>query len=166
MTLGRTYLPSRDTDGGVSPRLKRIVVIGVLVLAGLIAALMTVGATFLYSLGCTSGDGGVPYTAEDSLQKDVCEVTGNGFAVLVLSALVAVAAGMLAGSRGRKWRDGSATPLPFVGSVILTALSPLVVLWVAELPSDRCTGEKLAAYERWTEAGSSGEPPYRCQAYY
>jgi hypothetical protein len=150
----------------VSPRLKRIVVIGLLVLAGLIAAVMTIGATFLYSLGCTSGDGGAPYTAEDSLQKDVCELTGNGFAVLVLSALMAVGAGMLAASRGRRWRDGGTNPLPFVGLVILTALSPLVVLWVAELPSDRCTGEKLAAYEQWSEAGGAGEPPYRCQAYY
>jgi hypothetical protein len=150
----------------VSPRSKRIVVIGVLVLAGLIAASMTVGATFLYSLGCTSGDGGAPYTAEDSPQKDVCELTGNGFAVLGLSVLVSVATGLLAASRGRRWRVSSATPFPFLGLAILTALSPFAVLWVAELPSDGCTGEKLAAYERWTQAGGSGEPPHRCQKYY
>lgn len=149
----------------MSRRKKQIVAIVLLVLAGLIAAVLVVGGTFVYSLGCTSGDGGAPYTAADSPQKDLCELTGNGFAVFGLSTVVAVGAGALAARHAGRWRDHATTPLPFIGLAILTALSPLVVVWAADLPSDGCTGEKLAAYERWQQAGSSGDPPYRCQTY-
>jgi hypothetical protein len=149
----------------VSGRTKHILVVGLLVLAGLAAAVTVLGSTFLHNLGCTSGDGGVPYTAQDSPQKDLCELTGNGLGVFGLSTVAAVGVGMLAARSGRHWRDGDATPLPFIGLAVLTALSPLAFLWLGDLPSDGCTGEKLAAYEEWAQADSSGEPPYRCQKY-
>lgn len=134
-------------------------------LATLAAVAIALIGTFLYAWDCESGDGGVPHAAEDSPQATVCETTGSGFGALAICGLLTAATAALAAWVARRHAAGRARTLLLVAAALAVPLAPFVALALLNSPSNECTGEKLAAYEAWVEAGSSGDPPYVCQSY-
>jgi len=140
--------------------------VGVLVsLAALAGVLVTLFGGYLFVLHCSSGDGGAPYVASDSTQADVCGATGDGSVVLLL-CLVAVAAGCaLAYRAGRAWIAGDGPGARFGAFVAIPAVIPILLLAIANIPSDDCEGAARAAYEAWVEGGRAGEQPYDCETY-
>jgi MFS family permease len=136
--------------------------IGVLVVAAVVGSAFL---SFLYGFNCLEGDGGEPYVARDSAQKDVCEASGNG---LLLFALMAAAAGAFAYFASRllaRWRARQGSLLPGVAALLGIVVAPLLGFWAANLPSDYCSDEQKAAVNEWERSGSRGEPPYDCDAY-
>ena len=116
-------------------RSKPVVIVAV-VLGAVAGGLLAVIFGFLIVLGCTSGDGGVPYTAPDSPQADICGATGDGlvlFAVIVAAVAGSATAAYL---RGRAWLEGRASPLAFILLVALTVVAPMLLTWLFEIPSD------------------------------
>jgi MFS family permease len=136
--------------------------IGVLVVAAVVGSALL---SFLYGFNCLEGDGGEPYVARDSAQKDVCEATGNG---LLLFALMAAAAGAFAYLASRllaRWRARQGSLLLGVAALAGIVLAPLLGFWAVNLPTNYCSDEQKAAVEEWEGSGSRGEPPYDCDTY-
>jgi hypothetical protein len=149
----------------MSDRARRIlggIGIGVLVVAAIaISALLS----FLYGFHCLSGDGGAPYIAGDSPQKDVCGATGNGLLVFVLMATAAGAFAYLASHLLARWRAGEGSLFLSIAALAGIVAAPLLGFWAINLPSDGCSDEERAAVEEWERAGMSGEAPYDCDTY-
>jgi MFS family permease len=121
--------------------------------------------SFLYGFNCLEGDGGEPYVARDSAQKDVCEASGNGLLLLALMAAAAGAFAYLASRLLARWRARQGSLLAGVAALLGIVLAPLLGFWAANLPSDYCSDEQKAAVNEWERSGSRGEPPYDCDAY-
>jgi hypothetical protein len=146
--------------------LSRSAIAIVIVVVALVAAVfLTLFATWIHATNCTGGDGGVPYVAGDSPQKSFCDATGDGWIVFLGSLVAVIGLGTLAVRRSEAWAAGVASLTSFAGLATLTALSPIVVLMLAGIPSSDCTGEQAAAYEAWRDAGGKGAPPHDCARY-
>lgn len=137
------------------------VLVGICVAAGLVTALV---AWFVYAIHCTSGDGGAPYVAPDSARADACEVTSDGGLLALVSFGAVGFAGFFAWRAAGRWAvAGGAVRL--AGLVLLAAVSPLLLSWIASAPSSECSEDKEAANAAWEEAGQKGPRPYDCEAY-
>jgi hypothetical protein len=121
--------------------------------------------SIVYAFHCTDGDGGVPFVARDSAQKDVCGATSNGLVLFVAMAAVAGACGYLASELLARWRAGQRSLLPGLAALAGIVVAPLLVYWLVNLPSDSCSSEQRAEVERWEREGSVGEPPHDCDVY-
>jgi hypothetical protein len=141
------------------------VVITLASVAGAIGGLIALSGGFAMISNCGSGDGGVPYVSPNSLQADVCAATGDGLLVAALAIAAAAGLAVAAVSTGRAWIGGRRRALPFIALVVGAVLAPIAVLWIANAPSDTCTGADKEAYDAWLEGGGEGEPPVDCATY-
>ena len=100
-----------DSDRSIARR--RYVARLVITLSGLSALFVAASIFVFVGLDCSSGDGGVPYVAEDSAQADVCDATGDG-AFLTLGLLVAALTLLVLVHRlGAAWVRGARRPAAF-----------------------------------------------------
>ncbi|HEX6115908.1 MAG TPA: hypothetical protein VFY99_02330 [Solirubrobacterales bacterium] len=140
-------------------------VITLAAVAGAVGGLIAIVGGFLTSWNCSSGDGGVPYVSPRSPQADVCSATGDGLLLIVLGIAAAAGIAVAAYHVGRAWIAGGRPAIPFVALVVGAVVAPIAILWVANLPSNECTGEDAAAYDAWVEAGGRGDAPVDCATY-
>lgn len=133
--------------------------------AGAVGALIALAGGFTTIWNCSSGDGGAPFVSPGSPQADVCSATGDGLLLVVLALGATAGVAVAAYYVGRAWLDGGRPAIAFLALVAATALAPFVVIWVANQPSDECTGDTAAAYDEWVESGSRGDPPADCETY-
>jgi hypothetical protein len=145
-------------------RSKATVIVAV-VLGAVAGVLLTLILSFIFAVGCTTGDGGVPYISPDSPQADVCAAAGDGLALAALCLAAVAGATAAAYMRGRAWLEGRSSPIAFILLTLLIFVSPMFLTWLISLPADGCSDEELAAYEEWQETDGEGEPPYECQIY-
>jgi hypothetical protein len=140
-------------------------VIALAIVTGIAGGLIAIVAGFLTVWNCSSGDGGAPFVAPDSPQAGVCSATGDGVLLVVLALAAAVGAAVAAYFAGAAWIRGARPGPAFAGLLALAVLAPIGLIWVANLPSDDCTGESAAAYDAWIQNGMRGEPPSDCETY-
>jgi hypothetical protein len=145
-------------DSGVAAR--RTVLIIVLV-AGAIAVLIAAGIVMIVlDYGTCSGDGGSPYSAEDSIAGDFCDGPLRGpwqLAMLVVPFAVVVVVGVLAVRSAR-------AALLAVGVVSGLLAAVALAVPVVALPNN-CSDSDQRAYDRWLAGGQKGERPAECETY-
>jgi hypothetical protein len=134
-------------------------------IGGVAGGLLALIGGFITAYNCSSGDGGVPYVSPESPQSGVCSATGDGLILVVLGIAAAAGIAVAAYYVGRAWLRGSKPVILFLALVAGTVVAPIAILWIANAPSNGCTGEKEEAYEAWVDDGGRGEPPYDCQIY-
>jgi hypothetical protein len=137
----------------------------VLLLAGsVVFALVWYLLVFAAAITC-SGDGGVPFAAEDSLVGRLCD-SRDGAVGAILGLLVFASPLLLLGLGAAALVRRSAGLLGAAFSTALAALG-LGALPFLALPAS-CAPADQAAYEAWVEDRSgnrSPEPPADCQKY-
>ena len=137
---------SGDPAGKRERRRRNLAIAGIVILAAASVGLTLFGNLF-YVIHCTDGDGGAPYVARDSAQKDVCDATGNGsLLLLAMLALIGVFA-FLAWRGFKAWRSGSRGLAAFVLCLVAIPSAPLIAFLAANSPSDYCSDAKKAAAE-------------------
>jgi len=141
------------------------VVIALASVAGVIGGLVALVGGFLMAWNCSSGDGGVPYVSRNSPQADVCSATSDGLLLIALGVVAAIGLAIAAVHAGRAWISGSRQIPLFVVLMAGAALAPVAILWIANAPSNTCTGEDKEAYDAWVEAGGRGNAPVDCAVY-
>jgi cytochrome bd-type quinol oxidase subunit 1 len=99
---------------------------------------LTLLGVLLYGYHCTEGDGGSPYVARDSPQKDVCEATGDGAWLLAVMVLLIAVFAFLAWRAFMGWRAGSRPRALLVAFLIAIPIAPLLAFLAANAPSDFC----------------------------
>jgi hypothetical protein len=133
-----------DTADRVRRRRRVLAIVGITLLVVASVALTLLGS-LLYGLHCTDGDGGVPYVARDSPQKDVCEATGNGG--FLLAAMVALIAAFASAAwwAFKRWQAGAGRLAVFLLLMAGIAAAPLAAFLAANAPSDYCSDEQKQA---------------------
>lgn len=134
-------------------------------LAGVAGGLIAIIGGFLTAWHCSSGDGGVPFVSPESPQADVCSWTGDGLGLVVLAIAAAAGIAVAAHRLGRAWIAGKRPAIVFAALAIGAVVAPIAILWIANSPSDECTGETAEAYEAWLDGGARGDPPADCATY-
>jgi hypothetical protein len=145
-------------DSGVAAR--RAVLIGVVVLGVVAVFLVSVIALLVLDHGTCSGDGGSPYSAEDSVAGDFCDGPLRGVWQVALAfgpAVLAAGLGVLAVVRTRVALLAIALA---AGALAVFALA----VPVAALPNT-CSDADQRAYDRWVENDRAGPRPADCETY-
>jgi hypothetical protein len=143
----------------------RVLTVGALAVAVATAAAGSTAGSLFYWFHCVDGDGGQPYVARDSLQKDVCGATGNGWVLLVVMIAAIAAAAYFANGALERWRRRAGSGLLAIAATVAVLAAPLAVFWLTNLPSDGCTDEQEAEVDRWRAEGGRGVPPHDCDSY-
>jgi len=126
----------------------------VLILVGSVAALL------LVDHGTCSGDGGSPFSADDSLAGRFCHGPLRGLwatALLVVPVAALLVLAILGIVRARALLVGIGVAAGYAAVVGLSAA-------VIALPS-HCSGSDQRAYDRWVDGGRSGPRPADCERY-
>ena len=129
------------------------------------AVFLSAAAALYHGYHCTSGDGGAPYVARDSVQKDVCEAGGNGWGVLALMIAALAGAAFLAQRVLERWWRRAGSGLLAIAATAAVIAAPALVFWLANLPSDSCSDAERAEVDRWRAEGMHGDPPHDCETY-
>ena len=134
-------------------------VLTVVMSAVLVACGSFVAYVFVALVRC-GGDGGVPYSADDSPAGRLCRGSGSDvwlYAVMGVPLVVLLILGVIGVLRAR-WL--------WVGLAALAGFGATFALFVAllALPASCSEGDQRA-YDEWSERGRLGEQPADCQTY-
>jgi len=152
-----------DSDRSISRR--RYVARLVITLSGLSALFVAASIFVFVGLDCSSGDGGVPYVAEDSAQADVCDATGDG-AFLTLGLLVAALTLLVLVHRlGAAWVRGARRPAAFFALALVVAVLPAGTGIAMSSFSSECSPEKEAAWREYNRTGQGDGARFECAHY-
>lgn len=149
----------------MTPMRSRALTIGALAVVVAIACAGSAAGSLFYWFHCVDGDGGYPYVARDSIQKDVCGATGNGWILLAAMVAAIAAAAWFANGALERWRRRAGSGLAAIVATLAILAAPLAIFWLTNLPSDACTDEQRAEVDRWRAEGGRGEPPHDCDKY-
>lgn len=136
-----------------------------LLLAAVSGGLIGLVGSFFFAFHCTSGDGGAPYVARDSLQADVCGAAGEGLWLFAVQLLLVLVLGVLSIRAVSAWRRREGSGRRALLLALGIALVPLSVFLAANQPSDQCSDDKREAVEEWRDSGTRGDPPFDCDTY-
>jgi hypothetical protein len=116
-----------------------------------------------YDCNANSSTGRASSYAGDSLRGTLCE-SGHGGAGLLIPAawLAGLGLATLALARwGGSGLEAVVLAVLFVAPVVL----PPVAYGALNHSGKDCTGQKLADYRAWVDAGSKASPPYDCREF-
>lgn len=140
-------------------RKRLLQILTVVVSAGLLACGSFVAYVFVALVRC-GGDGGVPYSADDSPAGLLCRGSGSDawtYVVIAAPVVVLLVLGVIGVLRAR-WLWVAISAAAGIGTAF--------VLFVAllGLPAT-CSEEDQRAYDEWSRGGRFGEQPADCQTY-
>ena len=126
----------------------------------LAVALASLVGVVLVGFSKCDGDGGVPYSARDSVAGRFCDGPLFGVwagALLVVPAVALLLVGVRAVARGRWLWIGVAAAIG-AGTVLSLTVPALA------LPG-KCSDEDQRAYDEWVASGRAGPRPADCERY-
>jgi hypothetical protein len=129
-------------------------------LLAFVTAIVAVAAVAFTDHAQCDGDGGVPYSAADSLAGRFCDgslLTPWAVAALAVPLLVVVVVGARAAAR-RTWLWVWLAPVAGLGALVCLT-TPVLAL------GQSCSDSDQRVYDRWVAGGRAGPPPADCEKY-